>query len=69
MSNFVVHYCPMRACQQWRLGDKCSLDDFDITKNMQYVANMHDSSICEIRRQIDEYRLKNLLEDDNEQNK
>jgi hypothetical protein len=69
MSNFVVHYCPMKACQQWRLGDKCSLDGFDINKNMQYVANMHDSSICEIRRQIDQYRLKNLLEDSHEQDK
>jgi len=68
MSNFVVHYCPMRACQQWRLGNNCSLDSFDISKNMKYVANMHDSSICEIRRQIDQYRLKKLLEDTNEQN-
>jgi len=68
MSNFVVQYCPMRACQQWRLGNKCSLHGFDIAKNMQYVANMHDSSICEVRRQIDQYRLKNLLEDNNEQN-
>ena len=54
MSNFVVQYCPMKACQQWRLGNKCSLHGFDIAKNMQYVANMHDSSICEVRRQIDQ---------------
>jgi hypothetical protein len=69
MSNFVVQYCPMKACQQWRLGNKCSLHGFDVAKNMEYVATMHDSSICEVRRQIDQYRLKNLLEDNHEQNK
>ena len=40
-----------------------------IQNSIKYVANMHSSSVCEVRRQIDNYRLENLLEDTNEQNK
>ena len=34
-----------------------------MAESLKYVANMHNSSVCEIRRQIDEYKLKNLLEE------
>ncbi len=63
MSNFVVNYCKLRACQHWRIDNKCIYHNQSLADSFKYVANMHDSSICEVRRQIDKYRLENLLED------
>ena len=63
MSCFVVNYCELRACQHWRIDNKCIYDKRSIPESLQYVANIHDSSICEVRRQIDRHRLDNLLED------
>jgi len=63
MSNFVVNYCELRACQHWRMGNKCRYHNQSLADSLKYLANMHDSSICEVRRQIDKYRLENLLED------
>ena len=62
MSFFVVKYCTLKACLNWRIGGKCTKDGKDIPKQMKYVVNIHDSSVCEIRRQLDKYRLENLLE-------
>ena len=63
MLRFVVNYCELKACQHWRIDNKCTKNNMLIAQSLKYVANMHDSSVCEVRRQIDEYRLKNLLED------
>ena len=63
MSNFVVNYCELRACQHWRIDNKCTKHNQPIADSLKYVANMHDSSVCEVHRQIDRYRLDNLLED------
>ena len=63
MSRFVVNYCELRACQHWRMDNKCVKNNQPISSSLKYVANMHDSSVCEIRRQIDTYRLENLLEE------
>jgi len=62
MSKFVVKYCELKACQHWRIDNQCIKDGLLIQDALN-VANMHDSAICEVRRQIDEYRLKLLLED------
>ena len=65
MSNFVINYCALKACQHWRLHNKCSKDGLPVTKqSLGYLANIHDNSKCEIRRQIDKYRLENLLENE-----
>ena len=63
MLRFVVNYCGLKACQHWRIDNKCTKNNVLIASSLKYVANMHDSSVCEVRRQIDEYRLKNLLEE------
>ena len=63
MLRFVVNYCELKACQHWRMNNKCTKNNLLIAKSLKYVANMHDASVCEIRRQIDEYRLENLLEE------
>jgi hypothetical protein len=63
MSRFVVKYCELRACQHWRIDNHCTKNDQLISDSLKYVANMHDSSVCEVRRQIDRYRLENLLEE------
>lgn len=69
MSNFVIELCTLKACQHWRIGNSCVKNNQSIQNSIKYVANMHSSSVCEVRRQIDNYRLENLLEDNNEQNK
>ena len=62
MSHFVVNYCELRACQHWRIGNKCTKNKLLIADSIKYVANMHDSSICEVRKQTDKYRLEQMLE-------
>ena len=63
MSYFVVNYCGVRACQNWRIGNHCAKNTMSISKSIKYVATMHDSAICEVRRQVNKYRLKHLLEE------
>jgi hypothetical protein len=63
MLCFVVNYCELRACQHWRIGSKCTKHNLPILKNAKYVQNIHNSSVCEVRRQIDNYRLEHLLEE------
>tara|TARA_Y100001936_G_scaffold100477_1_gene98794 strand:+ start:4110 stop:4307 length:198 start_codon:yes stop_codon:yes gene_type:complete len=63
MSYFVVKYCELKACQHWRLGNTCTKDGLPIAENLKYVADLHDSSICQVRKQINEYRLEHLLEE------
>ena len=65
MSYFVVKYCELKACQHWRLDNQCVKDGEPIDSSIQHIANMHDSSVCQIREQMDIYRLQNLLEDSN----
>ena len=63
MSCFVVNYCELRACQHWRIYNKCVKNNMSIVDGAKYVKNLHNSSVCEVRRQIDKYRLENLLEE------
>ena len=63
MSCFVVNYCELRACQHWRIDNKCVKHNVSIPDSVKHVQNLHNSSVCEIRRQIDKYRLENLLEE------
>ena len=62
MLCFVVNHCELRACQHWRIGNKCTKNKLPIADSIKYVANMHDSSICEVRKQTDKYRLEQMLE-------
>jgi len=63
MMNFVVKYCELKACQHWRIDNKCTKHGKSVIDSFKYVANIHDSSVCEVRRQIDVYRLEHLLEE------
>ena len=63
MLCFVVNNCELRACQHWRIGNKCTKHNLSIIENAKYVQNIHNSSVCEVRRQIDNYRLEHLLEE------
>ena len=63
MSHFVVKYCELRACQHWRIDNKCIKNNMPIASSLKYVVNMHNSSVCQVRKQIDKYRLENLLEE------
>ncbi len=63
MLCFVVNYCELRACQHWRIDNKCTKHNLSIADNAKYVTNIHDSAVCEVRRQIDKYRLGHLLEE------
>ena len=62
MSFFVVESCKLQACVNWRQGNKCAKNELHIETYMQYLTNIHNSSICEIRKQIDAYRLNKMLE-------
>ncbi len=62
MPYFVVNFCDLKACQSWRLGDKCAKNGFDVKWQIAYLTDLHNSNICEIRRQVDQYRLNQLLE-------
>jgi hypothetical protein len=62
MSYFVVNACTNKACQSWRIGDKCVKDQLNIEWATKRFANIHDSTSCQIRKQIDEYRLTKMLE-------
>ena len=66
MSNFVVEYCALKACQHWRIGNNCTKHNKSIADQLEYVINLHNSDVCEVRRQANLYRLDNLLEDTNE---
>tara|TARA_R110001592_G_scaffold247870_1_gene510001 strand:- start:317 stop:517 length:201 start_codon:yes stop_codon:yes gene_type:complete len=62
MSYFVVNYCKLRACQHWRIGNNCIKNETLIGDSIKYSADMHNSDICEVRKQIDKYRLEHMLE-------
>ena len=62
MQNFVVKKCEMRACLYWRLGDECIKDGMDISKSIKNSSHLHNSEVCQIRKQIDVYRLTHMLE-------
>ena len=64
LSHFSVQYCELKACQHWRLDNHCAKNGAPIAPSLPLVANMHDSSICEVRRQANIYRLEHLLEDE-----
>ena len=62
MPFFAVKECTLKACQSWRVGNKCVRDGAYIPAYLKYLANMHDGSICKIRKQLDKYRLEQILE-------
>jgi len=62
MSVFAVKSCTLKACLNWRIYDKCVKDGVSIKPQIKYIANMHDSSVCEVRRQINQFRLERVLE-------
>jgi hypothetical protein len=63
MSCFVVNYCDLRACQHWRIDNKCIKHNVSMADSAKYVINLHNSSVCEVRKQIDKYRLEQMLEE------
>ena len=64
MSYFVVKNCEIRACQHWRLNDRCIKNGTSIAESIKYSADLHNSEMCQIRKQIDVYRLTHMLEGD-----
>jgi len=62
MSFFDIKICTQRACINWRIGDICAKDNMYIPNYIKYSANIHDSEMCEVRRQINTFRLQELLE-------
>lgn len=62
ISVFVVPKCKVRGCQHYRQGDRCAKDGFSIEAQMRFVAMMHESDLCEVRRQMNTYRLNKMLD-------
>lgn len=63
MSCFVVNYCELKACQHWRLGNKCIKNGMKIEQYIDNTSNMHDSNVCEVRKQVNIYRSEKILEE------
>ena len=59
---FDIKFCSLRACQNWRMGDKCVKDEMYIPTAVSFIANIHDASVCRVREQIDIFRLNEMLE-------
>ncbi len=62
MSYFVVNSCALKACLNWRMGDACAKNNQLISPQIRYLATMHDDKICQVREQVNQYRLKQMLE-------
>lgn len=62
MSLFVVEHCNMKACLNWRMNNKCVKDGTYIDFQIKYISDIHDSVNCEIRKQLNKYRLEQMLE-------
>jgi len=63
MSFFVVKKCTTKACLLWRIGNQCVRDGASMEFILKYnIAITHPVSICEVRRQMDNYKLERLLE-------
>jgi len=62
MSFFAIKNCENKACLNWRMGNKCAKDQMHIPTAIHYIANIHDASTCQVRKQINTYRLENMLE-------
>ncbi len=63
MEVFAVPHCNVKGCLKWRPGDKCAKHGANISRSIKYLANLHTNNNCEVRRQIDAYRLEQMLED------
>jgi hypothetical protein len=62
MSFFAIKNCEMRGCQHWRIDDKCFKDKKSIGLTIRYVYTTHPPEVCEMRKQVGEYKLKHMLE-------
>jgi len=63
MQYFVINSCPNNGCQHWRNRDRCVKHGQDIYQQINYLMYMHDSDFCQARKQVDNYRLTNLIEE------
>lgn len=63
MSFFKVEFCDQKGCLSWRFGNTCVKDGMNIKRTYKYVLNSHDEKICQIRKQVNIYRLEKLIEE------
>jgi len=63
MLYFVVNSCETKGCNHWRPGGNCAKNLMYIPSSVKYVANIHDATTCQVRKQVDEYRLNKMLEE------
>jgi len=62
MALFVVNSCDMNGCLYWRMGDNCAKDGMCIQTTIELYTQLHDAHNCQIRQQMNEYRLEHALE-------
>ncbi len=62
MSVFVVNFCELKACLHWRINNRCVLNSMLIAPAIKYTLNLHNSTVCEVRKQVNQYRLEHMLE-------
>jgi hypothetical protein len=62
MSYFVINKCEVRACLHWRVTNECAKNGRSIEIALKWAASLHNSKICLARKQIDQFRLEQMLE-------
>lgn len=63
--NVVVNYCNIQGCRFHRRGNLCALDMFKC-KDSTKLFNDLPPNICSAKQQIAEYKLKQLINKDND---
>ena len=63
MLFFDVEFCTFKGCGNWRDSNKCAKHTMYILTQIKYVANIHDSVTCQVRKQVDVYRLNRMIEE------
>jgi len=61
MEYFVVHYCNVKACQSWRLQNKCVRNGMSIANTIKLNTDVQHRTICSVKQQMDIYRVTNIL--------
>jgi len=63
MLFFAVPHCAVKACLNWRAGDKCAKHQSPITTKGVLPITTQPADICTVRVQLNMAKVQNLLEE------
>ena len=59
---FNVTECNKSGCQSWRIGNKCTWHGMSMEFLFKTKIRLHDPVTCKVRRQLDIYRVEEMLD-------